>query len=62
METFDHELGSGCAFDVLITMCKWVPGASQSPSSYKYEWALAVSSAVLDLQQRLLYSDLVSVS
>ena len=62
MESFDPELGSGCAIDVLITMCKWTPLSGQSASSYKYEWSLAVSSAVLDLQQKLLYSDLVSVS
>ena len=62
LETFDDKLGSGGAFEILLSMCKWSPQANQGPGSYRYELALAVSSAVMDLQQRVLYQDLVSVS
>jgi len=62
LESFDEQLGSGSAFEVLLSMCKWSPQANQTPGSYRYEWGLAVASAVMDVQQKVLYQDLVAVS
>ena len=62
LEAFDQNLGSGSAFSVLISMCKWRPHGGQSAASYAYEWSLAIQSAVMDIQQKILYADLLSVS
>ena len=35
--------------------------AGQSAASYAYEWRLAISTAVMDLQQKILYQDLLAV-